>query len=598
MLQIKSLRVGVVSTVLGLLCVASLHAQVVAVQSDSDSKDARMAWFREARFGMFVHWGLYAIPGGEWQGKKTSGTGEWIMRNAGITVADYEPLKDQWNPAKFDARAWARAAKGAGMKYLVITTKHHDGFALFDSAVSDWDVGATQNKQDIMAAIAEACRAEGLRIGWYHSILDWHHPDYLPRRKVDTRPVEGADYARFIVYLKAQLKELLTRYGTIDMLWFDGEWENWSREQGWDLYKFIRELSPTTIINNRIGGGRNDMQGMDKGEGFAGDFGTPEQEIPATGLPGVDWESCMTMNDTWGWRKDDQRWKSGSMLLRNLVDCASKGGNYLLNVGPTPEGEIPSASLERLEFIGKWMAKYGESIYGTKAGPFLKPLPFGHCTQKATATGTRLYVHVFDWPKDGTLLLPRLDAQPSSASLLAATGSVGVALTADGLRLTVPKQAPDAEVSVVVLDCKGAVRALPWRATQAADGSITLPASEASLSGPQIRLEGEPAHVGFWMNTEAKVSWPLEVPSAGTWDVELTYAADPAEGGGVVGVQTPSASPLEFELSLTKGWRDFRVDKAGSITLPAGATTLTVSTIKKPRIAALNLRSVRLIPKS
>ena len=577
----------------------SLQGQVADLGS-SEAKatmDARMAWFREARFGMFIHWGLYAIPGGEWKGKRASGTGEWIMRNAEIPVADYEPLKEQWNPVKFDARAWAKAAKGAGMKYIVITTKHHDGFALFDSAVSDWDVGSAPNKKDIMADIAAACRAEGLKIGWYHSILDWHHPDYLPRRPVDKRPTDTANYERFIVYLKAQLKELLTHYGTIDMLWFDGEWENWNRERGWDMYNYLLSISPTTIINNRVGGGRNDMQGMDKGEGYAGDFGTPEQEIPPQGLPGVDWESCMTMNGTWGWRTDDKNWKSANVLIRNLVDCASKGGNYLLNVGPTPEGDIPPESLERLAAIGRWTQKYGESIYGTKAGPFTKPLAFGRCTQRATEGGTRLYIQVFDWPQDGTLLLPRLAAEPVAARLLAGDGNVGVALTADGIRLTVPKVAPDADASVIVLDCKGTVSVLPWRATAGTDGSILMEAADATLKGPQIRLESQPPHVGYWLDATATVSWPLETKSAGSFDVEVTYAAAPANGGGTFAVQAGSAAALPHTTTLTKGWLDFRKDIIGTVTLLAGATELRVSITDKPREAVLNLRSIRLVPK-
>lgn len=578
---------------------ASLLAQTpVEAGREVSAKDAEMAWFRDARFAMFIHFGLYSIPGGEWKGKTISNAGEWIMMNGGISVADYEPLKEQWNPTKFDARAWAKAAKGAGMKYVVITTKHHDGFGLWDSPVSDWDVGSAPNKTDIMAEIATAFRAEGIRIGWYHSILDWHHPDFIPRRAADKRPTDGADFERFVVYLKAQLKELLTRYGTIDMIWFDGEWVNWSRERGWDLYKYCKSISPKTLLNNRVGGGRNDMQGMDKGEGYAGDYGTPEQEIPPQGLPGVDWESCMTMNGTWGWRKDDKNWKSSTTLLKNLVDCASKGGNYLLNVGPTPEGEIPPESLERLAAMGRWTSKYGESIYGTRAGPFLKPLSFGRCTQRKTENGTRLYIHVFDWPKDGTLLLPRLAAEPVAASLLAAEGKVGVALTAEGIRLTVPKDATDPEVSVVVLDCKGEVHALPWCATPGADGAILVNAVDATLKGPQIRLEGNPPHVGYWLDKSATVSWPLETKTAGTFDVEVTYAANPANGGGDFAVHVGSAAALPHTVTLTKGWFDYRTDTIGTVTLPAGATELRVSITNKPKDAVLNLRSIRLVPKS
>ncbi|MSR75333.1 MAG: carbohydrate-binding protein [Planctomycetes bacterium] len=578
------------------LALLLLGLTLVAQSAEAGAaKDQRMAWFREARFGMFIHWGLYAIPAGTWQGKEISGTGEWIMRNGKITPADYEPLREQWNPVKFDAKAWAKVAKAAGMKYVVITTKHHDGFALFDSAVSDWDVGSTPNKTDIMMEIATAFRAEGLRIGWYHSILDWHHPDYLPRRDVDKRPASEADFDRFVVYLKAQLQEILTRYGTIDMLWFDGEWESsWNRERGWDLYNHCRALSPSTIINNRVGGGRNDMQGLDKGAGFAGDFGTPEQEIPSGGLPGVDWESCMTMNNTWGWRSDDKNWKSVEELVHNLVDCASKGGNYLLNVGPTPEGEIPQPSVERLAAMGQWMDRNSASIRGTTVGPFLKPLPYGRCTARKTENGIRLYVHVFDWPVDGKLLLSGLQATPQGAHLLVGGTPVGVAISADGVRLAVPKVCPDALDTVVVLDCVGTVSVKRWHAAPAADGSVLLPAAEAELHG-SLRHENSGTSIGFWTNAKDTLSWPLRVEKAGRYSVEVELAVDPSHGGGeyavALGVGRITAKP-----ETTGAWNQWRTDVIGTLELSAGEHELTVSIVTKPHAAVMNVRRIVLKP--
>jgi len=330
------------------------------------AKDARMQWWRQARFGMFIHWGVYAVPAGKWKGKDVSGIGEWIMDRGQIPVEEYEPLTEQFNPVKFDADQWVRIAKDAGMKYIVITSKHHDGFGLWDSKVSDYDIiDRTPYKKDILKQLSKACKKYGVKFCFYHSIMDWHHHDYLPRRPWEKRSAEGADYQRYIAYMKAQLKELITEYDPA-VLWFDGEWEDtWNHEEGLKLYHYVRSLKPDIIINNRVDKGRKGMQGMTKDDTFAGDFGTPEQEIPPAGLPGVDWESCMTMNDTWGFKTDDHNWKSSKVLIHNLIDIVSKGGNYLLNVGPTAEGLIPPTSVQRLQQMGKWMDVNGQALYGT-----------------------------------------------------------------------------------------------------------------------------------------------------------------------------------------------------------------------------------------
>jgi alpha-L-fucosidase len=438
---------------LAVLAGAGLYAQL----ETPAQHDARMQWWREARFGLFIHWGLYAVPAGEWNGKTIYG--EWIRNNAHIPLAVYDKLVDKFNPVKFNADAWVRMAKDAGMKYIVITSKHHDGFALFDSKVSGFDVMATPFKRDILKELAEACRkADGIRLCFYHSIMDWHHPDYLPRRDWETdRPAAGANFERYIRYLKAQLKELITSYGPIGVLWFDGEWENtWTEAYGRDLYRYVRSLQPDIIINNRVGASRSGMEGFSQDKESAGDFGTPEQTIPATGLPGLDWETCMTMNDNWGYNSHDKNFKSAQSLLRMLADVASKGGNYLLNVGPTAEGVFPPESVERLKAIGAWTAANGESIYATQASPF-KALPWGRCTRKAIAGGARLYLHVFDWPADSKLIVPGLSNQPQKAFLLAdpRQASLKVARKEDSLVVSIPAACPDPNDAVVVLDVAG-----------------------------------------------------------------------------------------------------------------------------------------------
>ncbi|NUQ71261.1 MAG: alpha-L-fucosidase [Chthonomonadales bacterium] len=430
------------------LIACAIHA--LSLDETVEQRNRRMRWFREARFGMFIHWGLYAIPAGEWNGKPVGGAGEWIMYSAKIPVSEYEPLAGQFNPVQFDAKTWVRIAKDAGMKYIVITSKHHDGFALFDAKNSNYDVMATPFRRDVLKELALECRRQGIRLCFYHSIMDWHHPDYLPRRPWDPRPDVPAHYERYIAYLKEQLTQLVREYGPLGILWFDGEWEEtWTHAMGQDLYAFVRSLQPNIIVNNRVDKGRQGMQGMSAPE-FAGDYGTPEQEIPPEGLPGVDWESCMTMNDTWGYKKNDDRWKSSETLIRMLVDCASKGGNFLLNVGPTAEGLIPGPSLDRLADIGRWMKVNGESIYGATASRIGRP-PWGRCTSK----GRRLYLHVFEWPADGQLSVDGLRGSPTAAYLLADRRTkLNIRQSGAAWSIALPANAPDPIDSVIVLEMK------------------------------------------------------------------------------------------------------------------------------------------------
>lgn len=445
----------IIISVVYLFTSAAVHPQNFTNESKKKT-DERMNWWREARFGLFIHWGLYAIPAGEW--KNNYDHGEWIRTTAQIPLEEYDKFLSRFNPVKFNAEEWVKTAKDAGMKYIVITSKHHDGFCLFDSRYTDFDVMSTPFKRDIMKELADAAHKEGVKICWYHSIMDWHHPDYLPRREWEKdRPVAGADFKKYVEHLKNQLKELVTKYGDIGILWFDGEWETtWNHKLGKDLYNYVRSLQPAIIINNRVDVGRSGMQGLTKKGEYVGDYGTPEQEIPATGLPGVDWETCMTMNNHWGYNKNDAEWKSEEDLIRKLADIASKGGNFLLNVGPTSEGLFPKESIERLNAIGRWMKIYGESIYKTSASPF-KALNWGRCTQKQIEGGiTRLYLHVFDWPEEGKLKIPGIFNKPVQAYLLNNNGDkLKTNREEDAIIIEIPKQAPDKINSVVVLDIEG-----------------------------------------------------------------------------------------------------------------------------------------------
>jgi len=425
-----------------------------STQNEQLSED-KMDWWRDARFGMFIHWGLYAIPAGEYNGEKTPRIGEWIMNHMQIPIAEYEKYAAQFNPEKFNADEWVSILKDAGMKYIVITSKHHDGFCLWDSKVSDYDImDAAPFKRDILKELAEACQKQGIRFGLYHSIMDWHHPqaqaiwepNYNKGRKDTVANPQFPQY--FENYLKPQVKELMENYPT-EILWFDGEWiPAYTTEMGKDLYNFITEADPEMIINNRVDKGRQGMSGFDAEGEFAGDFGTPEQEIPDTGMEGVDWESCMTMNDTWGYKYFDDNWKSSKTLIHNLIDIVSKGGNFLLNVGPMADGSFPQASIDRLQDMGDWMDKYSEAIYGTTSSPFAKP-DWGRYTQNENT----VYAHVFDWPENQNLVIDP-SSNVAKAYMLndAAQTELEVSNSGGSVSVKVPATAPDDIASVIVLE--------------------------------------------------------------------------------------------------------------------------------------------------
>jgi alpha-L-fucosidase len=422
-----------------------------------EEKDKRMQWWREGRFGMFIHWGLYAIPGGVYDGKKIDGIGEWIMEKADIPVNEYETYATQFNPVRFNASEWVKLAKEAGMKYIVITSKHHDGFCLWDSEVSDYDIiDATPYKKDILMALKEACEREGIVLSFYHSIMDWHHPDAQAPFYPDYNDTErlNPNFNNYVQnYLKPQIKELVEVYGKLGILWFDGEWiGDWTSSHGKDMYNYVRNLQADIIINNRVDKGRMGMQGLTKDGDFAGDYGTPEQEIPDTGMPGVDWESCMTMNDTWGYKSYDDNWKSTETLIHNLIDIASKGGNYLLNVGPTAEGLIPEPSVTRLKEIGKWMSINGSAIYETQASPFKKP-EWGRYTQNPG----KLYAFVFESPANGEVVIQQIKNPVHKAYLLSdkTKSELKQNANSNGLTISVPEDRLDKIATVIVLEYEG-----------------------------------------------------------------------------------------------------------------------------------------------
>jgi alpha-L-fucosidase len=432
--------------------------------------DARMKWWREARFGMFIHWGLYSIPAGTWDGKQIPNLGEWIMNNASIPVADYKALAGQFNPTGFSAHDIVALAKSAGMKYIVITSKHHDGFAMFDSKANSFNiVDATPFKRDPLKELAEEARKQGIKLGFYYSQdQDWTAPGgaALPGHSGTHKPptyhwdkAQDGDFAEYL-HTKAipQMKELLSNYGDFPaVVWFDTPTQDMTPELAGEIVSVLNQ-HPKLIWNNRLGGG------------YKGDTETPEQYIPAQGYPGRDWESCMTMNDTWGYKSYDTNFKSTETLLRNLIDIASKGGNYLLNIGPDSHGIVPQPEVERLQAIGKWLAVNGEPIYGTQATLFGPEAGSFSPTEKdkrgqpkftpdwkwrSTTKADKVYVEIFAWPT-GAFHLDKMPRTVTKAYLLSDSAHKPLKFTQNGgsVDITLPAAAPDPIASVVVLETK------------------------------------------------------------------------------------------------------------------------------------------------
>jgi len=458
---------------------------VFAVSAFAQSKPDKMDWWKEAKFGLFIHWGVYSVPAGVYDGKDIDGIGEWIMNRGKIPTARYQAYAKQFNPVKYNPEAWVKMAKDAGMKYLVITSKHHDGFTLFETKASKWNiVEATPYGKDLLKPLADACHKNGIRLGFYYSqAQDWNNVGGAASGGHWDKAQDGSmdDYIDKVAV--PQVKEILSNYGQVDILWWDTP-TDMTKERAEKFLPVIAKY-PDLITNNRLGGGYN------------GDTETPEQFVPATGFPGRNWETCMTMNDTWGYKSKDNNWKSTKVIIQTLIDIVSKGGNYLLNVGPTSEGLVPQPSIERLAEVGKWMKINGEAIYGTTASPF-SYLPWGRCTQK----GNKLYLHVFDWPKDGKIALPVLNKISRAYLLSDPKKTLKVEKSKSKNTITLVGNAPDKIASVVVVELNSAPEVLPLPSA----GKPAKASSEKEGTSAKNLFDGNPKNK--WQpTTDDKDKW-------------------------------------------------------------------------------------------
>jgi alpha-L-fucosidase len=528
--------------------------QTGSAAAPAATSEDRMAWFRHDKFGMFIHWGPYSNLAGEWQGHRVPvGTeAEWIMQRFNIPVSVYRQLAHQFNPTHFSAEDWVRLAQATGMKYVVVTAKHHDGFAMYRSQVSKYNiVDWTRFGRDPLMELSQACQRAGIRFCVYYSHReDWDDPDGYGNNWDYDRSTQ--DFDRYLEHKsKPQLRELLTNYGPLGLIWFDRGMD--TSEHARQIVNLVHQLQPRCLISGRVGS---------YGQELMGDY----QDMGDNGMPvgGLEeyWETPQTLNTTWGFSRFDQQWKTPGNVIHRLVEIVSQGGNYLLNIGPTGDGTIPAPSVATLRGVGAWMQKNSESIYGTSASP-LPEYPWGRSTVKAE----KVYLHVFSWPADGTLRVSGLKNAVRSAYLLTdPSRSLSVDRKPGAVTVVLPAGCPDVNDTVVVLDVQGSPRADPQIVTQDTEETIVLNYLTASTSGKAVKRFNRDGgfHIAKWTDPADSIGWRVQVSQAGEYLVRARYAArDESRNDGFV--VTVGATDIAALVIPTPGWFQYQLFEVGSV---------------------------------
>jgi alpha-L-fucosidase len=569
----------------GNICLAQeTNASPATAAAPQAGQEDRLAWFRDARFGMFVHWGPYSNLAGEWNGQQVQvgRNAEWIMHFLNIPAPEYRELARKFNPVKFDAEEWVRLAKAAGMRYLVYTAKHHDGFAMYHSKVSPYNiVDWTPFDRDPLKDLQEACARAGIRLCVYYSHSeDWDDPD--AGGALFTNEPMPENYERYLENkAKPQLKELLTNYGPIGLVWFDRG--IFTTEQAQGFVDLVRGTQPACLINGRVGNYEHELMGDYQNMNDNG--------MPAGGIE-EDWETPQTLNDTWGYSRFDTEWKKPEDIIRRLVEIVSKGGNYVLNIGPRGDGSVPEESVAILEKVGEWMQKNSESIHGAKASPFAST-PFGFCTVKANM----LYLHVFNRPDDGTLKLPGLKNQVKKATLLTDPGTVlESSRQGSAVWINMPPVPAGAVNTVVAVELDGPPVVAPPVITEKADRPVTLDYLNAVTSGNAVKRFNRRGqfHISKWTSPADKASWQVRFLEPGRYRVRVVCAGAPGRPAGTF-VFAAGGQKIEFKSPKANDWYKYATLDAGVLEIAtAGEQELVLGPADEISQDVMFFRSLRL----
>jgi len=550
-------------------------------------------WFRDAKFGMFIHWGPYSQLAGEWNGRQVpvGRNAEWIMKELQIPVSEYRNMAKSFNPVEFDAREWVKMAKSTGMKYIVITAKHHDGFAMYKSEVSPYNIyNWTPFNQDPLKELAEACSEEGIKFCVYYSHReDWDHPggygndwDYDNDWGQDIYDPE-----KFNIYLeekaKPQLRELLTNYGPVGLVWFDRGM--YTREQGLEFVSLVKNIQPAALINGRVGHYYQE---------FIGDYqSTNDNGMPPGGLEEY-WETPQTLNETWGYSKFDSLWKSPEDIIIRLAEVVSRGGNYLLNIGPKGSGSIPDTTIKIFNEVGKWMERNSESIYGTSANPFGE-LSWGYCTVK----GNKLYLLVKEWPHEGRLTVPGLLSRVKSAySLTDRNNTISINKHENITYIDLPAKPADTPVSVIVLEIEDKLQVATQVVNQDENGEILLNYLTASTKGNASTRYNRKGgfHISKWTGPDDTVEWIINIDRPGKFRLSLEYSANREWEGKKYEIKAGDQF-FEKRVISTTGLFEYYEFPAGYIDLKeSGQYSLKINPAENDTTYLMYLKTIKLIP--